>query len=76
MNLIPLKKNSKKTLFGDTFKILPMRNLRLNKILPFCLMCIGHVVIGSMFLTLGWAFAMMFCHFFGLPVNWATQWIP
>ena len=53
-----------------------MRKLRLNKILPFCLMCIGHAVIGGMFLTLGWAFAMMFCHFFGLPVNWATQWLP
>ena len=42
----------------------------------FCMMCIGHAVIGGMFLVLGWAFTMMFCHFFGLPVNWATQWIP
>ena len=35
-----------------------------TRVLEFCMMCIGHAVIGGMFLILGWAFTMMFCHFF------------
>ncbi len=39
----------------------------------WCVLCVANGVIGFLFLTLGFALAVAFCHIFGLDTQWAAN---
>ncbi len=52
---------------------LMLKKRALLRTAEWCAVCIANGVIGFLFLTLGFALAVAFCHIFGLDTHWAAN---
>ncbi len=49
-----------------------MKTKKIKRTAELCLWCLGNGAIGFLLATLGFAFAVAFCHIFGLDTSWAN----
>lgn len=52
---------------------LMLKKKRLMRLAEWCVLCVANGVIGFLFLTLGFAMAVAFCHIWGLDTQWAAN---
>jgi|13_taG_2_1085334.scaffolds.fasta_scaffold02122_7 hypothetical protein len=50
-----------------------MKTKKIKRTAELCLWCLGNGAIGFLLATLGFAFAVAFCHIFGLDTSWANS---